>query len=167
MLFRSFIDVSSEPGRGTTFKIYLPRHGDAEGASQTHPASDKAPRGKETILLTEDEPAVLALTAKQLDALGYTVLEARTPDAALRISEQYPGEVDLLITDVIMPDMNGRDLSRQLSSGRPRIKNLFMSGYTADVIAHHGVLEEGVHFIQKPFSATDLAVKVRKVLDSD
>jgi response regulator RpfG family c-di-GMP phosphodiesterase len=125
------------------------------------------PRSAEAILLTEDEQAVLKLTAKLLEAQGYTVLAAQTPGEAVQTAENHPGEMDLLITDVVMPEMNGRDPATRLSSSRPKLRSLFTSGYTPSVIAHHGVLEEGAHFIQKPFSATDLAVKVRKTLDAE
>ena len=108
---------------------------------------------------------MLKLAAKLLETQGYTVLAAGTPNDAVRIAREYSGEIHLLITDVVMPDMNGRDLACHLLSGRPGIKRLFMSGYTADVIAHHGALEDGVHFIQKPFFAAALAAKVREVLD--
>lgn len=95
------------------------------------------------------------------------MLTASLPGAALRLAEQHPGEIHLLITDVVMPEMNGRDLARDLLSRYPHLKPLFMSGYTANVIAHHGMLDEGVHFIQKPFSLQDLAAKVREALDSE
>ena len=160
-----FINVYSEPGRGTTFAVYLPRHGGVTGNLQMQGGPPPAPRGNETILLAEDEPSVLKLATKLLQELGYTVLAARTPGAALEIAQECPGEIHLLITDVIMPDMNGRELAARLSQSRPKIRQLFMSGYTANVIAHHGVLDEGVQFIQKPFSAADLAVKVRKALE--
>jgi len=100
-----------------------------------------------------------------LERQGYTVLAASTPGQALELSEQLSGQIDLLITDVIMPEMNGRDLARNLMIASPRLKSLFMSGYTSDVIAHHGMLDPGIHFISKPFSAKDLAAKVREVLD--
>lgn len=98
--------------------------------------------------------------------LGYTVLFASTPGEAIRVAQAHAGEIHLLVTDVIMPEMNGRDLAKHLSSARPGLKHLFMSGYTANVIAHHGVLDAEVQFIQKPFSTEDLAIKVRKTLDN-
>jgi len=161
-----FINVYSEPGRGSTFAIYLPRHAEAAVESTAQDRAVPPPRGNETILLTEDEASVLKLTQKLLEAQGYTVLAAHTPAGAVRIAEEYPGEIHLLMTDVVMPEMNGRDLAVRLTALRPKVRHLFMSGYTANVIAHHGVLEEGVHFIQKPFSANDLAAKVRRVLDA-
>jgi two-component system, cell cycle sensor histidine kinase and response regulator CckA len=158
-----FINVYSEPGRGTTFRIYFPQYSGKVGAID----SDKVQalqQGVETILLVEDESAILRLGKRMLERLGYRVLAAGTPGEALRLAEQNPGVIDLLMTDVVMPEMNGRDLARRLLSLYPDIKRLFMSGYTADVIAHHGVLDEGVYFIQKPFSKAELSAKVREAL---
>ena len=161
-----FVHVCSEPGRGTTFKIYLPRH--AVNAAETDEREPQGEvRGSETILLVEDEPAILNLTRLVLERLGYTVLAARTPSEAIRLARECPGRIGLLITDVVMPEMNGRDLAKDLLSIRPNIQRLFMSGYTADVIAHQGVLDPGVHFIQKPFSPRALGAKVREVLGND
>ncbi|WP_167320893.1 PAS domain S-box protein [Desulfosudis oleivorans] len=159
-----FINVYSEPGQGTTFRIYLPRHGGAlSTAHQPGPAT--APRGTgETILVVEDEAAILKLTQRVLSGLGYTVLTAETPAQALKLAMEHSDRIDLLITDVIMPEMNGRDLADRLNALQPDLKILYMSGYTADVIAHRGILEPGVHFIQKPFSNQDLAKKVKAVL---
>ena len=163
-----FVSVYSEPGEGTSFKIYLPRHQNAESAQilSDHAAVREA-RGSETILLVEDEPAILKMTQRILEGLGYTVLAANTPGDAERLARGHGGEIQLLIIDVIMPGMNGRDLAERLKSLYPGIKSLFMSGYTADVIAHHGVLDEGVKFIQKPFARQVLARKVRDVLDEE
>ncbi|MBU8913407.1 MAG: response regulator, partial [Spirochaetales bacterium] len=122
-------------------------------------------RGHETILLVEDEPAILKLTATMLERQGYVVLAASTPGKAIRLAGEHPGTIHLLMTDVVMPEMNGRDLAKNLLSLYPGMKRLFMSGYTADIIAHQGVIDEGVNFIQKPFSAQDLAAKVRNGLD--
>ncbi len=162
-----FIEVQSEVGKGTTFSIYLPRHADPAG----HTAVDAVPcpnmGGQETILLVEDEPAFLKLTGTMLQRQGYSVLTADTPGEALRMARERQGEISLLITDVVMPEMNGRDLAKNLLSLYPGMKRLFMSGYTADVIAHQGVLAEGIHFIQKPFSASKLVAKVREILDSE
>ena len=162
-----FINIYSEPGQGTTFSIYLPRDESGRG-SQSLPGSVAAPalRGQETILLVEDEAAILNIATMMLEKQGYTVLKADTPGEAVRLAREYTGEIQMLMTDVIMPEMNGRDLAKNLLSLYPRMKRLFMSGYTADVIASHGILEEGVHFIQKPFSLTNMAAKVRDVLDS-
>jgi len=160
-----FINVYSEPGRNHLFKIYLPRH-DVDITSQPL-AREKTPPapGSETILLVEDEPMLITMTQLILERLGYTVLPAGGPGEAIRLAKEYSGKIHLLITDVVMPDMNGRDLAEFLSTLFPELRCLFMSGYTANVIAHHGVLEEGVHFMQKPFSGNDLAINVRKILD--
>ncbi len=159
-----FITVESELGRGTSLRIHLPRATRAmSGASAGESASQV---GHETILLVEDEPAILQVGRRMLERLGYTVIPAASPSEALRLAQQHAGELHLLMTDVVMPDMNGRDLAKLLLSLYPGLKRLFMSGYTADVIAHHGVLDQGVHFIQKPFSMKDLGERVRKALEA-
>ncbi len=159
-----FINVYSEPGQGTTFKIYLPRHsGAAEVVEEQHPVDIPAGHG-ETVLVVEDENAVLKLAGKILTSLGYTVLAALNPKAALKTAAEYGGNIDLLMTDVVMPEMNGRDLAGKLRSLYPDIRVLFMSGYTANVIARQGILEDGVNFIQKPFNKKDLAGKIREAL---
>jgi len=164
---RGFLNVYSEPGHGTTFNIFLLRH--ADKAEQIKKETTVAPfgRGHETILLVEDEPAILKIAQRTLGSLGYTVLAAATPGEAIQLAEEHAGKIHLLMTDVVMPEMNGRDLAKRLLAFDPTIKRLFMSGYTADVIAHQGVLEEGINFIQKPFSLQDLAGKVRASLDED
>ncbi|MCP4576911.1 MAG: PAS domain S-box protein [Deltaproteobacteria bacterium] len=162
-----FINVYSEPGRGTTFKIYLPRHEGEPGRMQEKSPAAPAARGHETILLVEDEPAILAMVKMMLERLGYTVLAAGAPGETIRLAGEYAGEIHLLMTDVVMPEMNGLDLAENLFSLYPKLNCLFMSGYTADVIARHGVLDEGVNFIQKPFSMKDLAFKVREALDGE
>jgi two-component system, cell cycle sensor histidine kinase and response regulator CckA len=159
-----FINVYSEPGQGTTFKIYLPRLTEASDAPVESPPSKRVDSGTETILLVEDEPMILQMATLMLQRLGYKVLPAASPGEAIRLAEDHAGTIHLLMTDVIMPEMNGRDLAGKLLSLCPGMKRLFMSGYTANVIAHHGVLDEGVHFIQKPFSRNELAGKVREVL---
>jgi len=160
-----FINVYSEPGNGTVFRIYLPRHvGKAEAIRLETKAGIPSSHG-ETVLLVEDEPAIMRLCQLMLERLGYHVLTSGKPRKALRLAEDHPGDVHLLITDVVMPEMNGRELADQLCGLFPDIKILFMSGYTADVIAHQGVLKKGVNFIQKPFSIQDLSVKVRAALD--
>jgi two-component system, cell cycle sensor histidine kinase and response regulator CckA len=158
-----FISVHSEPGQGTTFKIHLPRHRPGSGLPTPAVAASAAP-GTETILLVEDEPAIRRVTEKLLRRMGYTVVTASAPGEAIRLAREHAGRIDLLLTDVVMPEMNGRDLAKNVLSLHHGIKSVFMSGYTADVIAHHGVLEEGVHFLQKPFSAAALAAKLREVL---
>ena len=160
------INVYSEPGQGTIFRIYLPRQEGKQGEARTEGAARQTPRGNETILLAEDETAILKMTAVILERQGYTVLAASTPGEAIRLAREHAGEIHLLITDVVMPEMNGRELAKSLLALNPNIKSLFTSGYTANVIAHHGVLDEGVNFIQKPASLRDLMVKVREVLDS-
>ena len=161
-----YIDVHSETGVGTTFTIYLPRYEGRATQSLKNGANESATKGNETILVVEDEPAILNMAKVMLTQLGYNVLVANTPGEAIQCSHEYVGEIDLLMTDVVMPEMNGRELAKNLLSIYPNIKRLFMSGYTADVIAHHGVLDEGVHFIQKPFNMNVLAGKLREVLDS-
>lgn len=159
------INVYSEPGKGTTFKIYLPRYsGEAEVIKKE--CSEEIPVGDgETILLVEDEPGIMKMGQIILENLGYRVLAANTPDEALRLAKENSDVIQLLITDVIMPKMNGRNLAEQLHNFFPNLKTLFMSGYTSDVIAHHGVLDQGVNFIQKPFSKKNIAFKVKKVLE--
>ena len=162
-----FINVYSEPDQGTTFKMYLPRFAvQGDGAIQPETVQPMA-CGQETILLVEDEPMILEMVSLMLQSQGYTVLAATTPGEALRTAREYAGDLHLLMTDVIMPEMNGRELARNLRTLYPGLKRLFMSGYTANVIAHHGVLDAGVHFIQKPFSKKDLAAKVRCVLEDE
>lgn len=161
-----FISVNSEIGKGSVFNIYLPPHrgkaGETKEASETETPHSRG----ETVLLVEDELALLNMGRLMLEKIGYRVLAADRPGNALRLAETYPGKIDILITDVVMPEMNGRDLAERLRPTRPEMKRLFMSGYTAKAIANRGVLEaEGV-FIQKPFSQKDLAVKVREALDS-
>lgn len=121
--------------------------------------------GNERILLVEDDPAIRSIVKIMLETLGYMVMDAGSPRDAILVAEQHAGEFDLLLTDVIMPEVNGRDLANLLQPLCPDLKCLFMSGYTANVIAHHGVLDDGVLFIQKPFSLKDLDGKVRAALD--
>ena len=160
-----FINVYSEPEKGTSFKIYLPRQTETILPNPKTGFKDKPPTGTETILLVEDEEAILKMTRIMLERLGYTVLAAQMPGEAIRIVEESNSRViHLLMTDVVMPEMNGLDLSEKIRSHQPGLKCLFMSGYTANVIAHHGVLDKGVQFINKPFSMQDLAFKLREVL---
>jgi len=162
-----FIHVDSARGKGTTFTIYLPRHVGHAGHAQPESASAPAKLGNATILVVEDEISLLNLATTVLERLGHTVLAAATPTEAMRLAEAHKGQLQLLITDVVMPEMNGRDLAKRLLSICPGLKNLFMSGYTDDLITHHGALDEGVEFIQKPFSARDLADKVHEVLSGE
>jgi two-component system cell cycle sensor histidine kinase/response regulator CckA len=159
------IDVVSQPGVGTTFTIYLPRHAGLVDQSRGGDEAASAMRGHETILLVEDEPSILKVTRRMLERQGYTVLAASTAGEAEDLAMVQAGGVHLLITDVVMPDMDGRMLAQKLLSACPKLKCLFMSGYTADVIARHGVLDTGVHFIQKPFTSDALAAKVRETMD--
>ncbi len=160
-----FINVYSEPGRGTSFKIYLPRHANGPEAGAEAEQSKAPPRGTETVLLVEDEKMILKLGTSILGFLGYQVLAAPTPGEALALAARHQGPIHLLITDVVMPEMSGKELSEKLAVLRPETRVLFTSGYTANTIAHHGVLEEGVQFLQKPFSISGLATKVREILD--
>jgi PAS domain S-box-containing protein len=159
-----YISVDSEPGKGAAFKIYLPRFG---GYASKPAAEGMVPMHKgcgELVLLVEDEAAILKVGQAMLEMLGYAVVAAGTPAEALRQADAHAEKIRLLITDVIMPGMNGLDLARKIHETNPGLKCLFTSGYTADVIAHHGVLDEGVQFIQKPFSLKALASKVHQAL---
>jgi PAS domain S-box-containing protein len=160
------IEVSSEPGGGATFIVYLPRYsGTAVRPAGEEQVSHRKHRG-ETILLVEDDPTILDMEKKMLEGFGYTVLAADRPHQALQLAEKFGARIDLLITDVIMPEMNGWDLAEQLAARHPQMAQLFMSGYTADIIARHGVLTPGVHFIQKPFMVRELSEKIRELLDA-
>ena len=163
---QGFINVYSEPGQGSTFKIYLPRHAGKSGDMAKESPATPAVGGHETILLAEDEVAILDMVKQILEDFGYRVLAAPTPGEAIRMAEKHSGEIHLLITDVVMPEMNGQELAHNLSALHPKLKSLYMSGYSGNVIAHHGALDEGVNFIQKPFSMQAFAAKVREVLDS-
>lgn len=159
-----FINIYSEPGQGTTLRIYLPRH-DGQPTATQRDISDEIPLGhKEVVLVVEDNASILRLAEKMLKGLRYQPLCAGTPDEALRLADQYAGQIHLLLTDVIMPEMNGRDLAQRLQAKRPQMKCIYMSGYTVDVIAHQGVLDKGMHFIQKPFSRKDMAIKIDDLL---
>jgi len=160
-----YVAVTSEPGRGTSFRIFLPKF--TEEAAGTAPAAGPATpsRGQgETVLLMEDEPGIINIVKSMLTRLGYNVLVASSPKDALDTFGAQKGTVRLVITDVVMPGMNGRELVSRIKAVEPAIKCLFMSGYTADIIAQHGVIEEGLHFIQKPFSIQDLAREVEAAL---
>ena len=162
------IDVSSAPGAGTTFRVYLPRAAGkiAESIAAPVAGSEHTPRGRgECVLLVEDEPSLLALDRTMLEELGYRVLAAETPSEALRLAGGAGEAIDLLLTDVILPEMSGRELAHRLAEARPGLRCVYMSGYTADVLAPNGHLEPGVRFLAKPFTMGDLAVKVRAALD--
>jgi two-component system cell cycle sensor histidine kinase/response regulator CckA len=157
--------VYSEPGRGTTFKIYLPRLAGAVDPSAARPELPEPRQGYETILLVEDEFAVRQLTRDVLRAYGYIVLEAQHGREAVLISELHSGPIHLLLTDVVMPEMSGRELATRLTPLRPPMPVIYMSGYTDTDVVHHGVLDPDTAFLQKPFTPDALARKVRQVLD--
>jgi CheY-like chemotaxis protein len=161
-----YIWVDSEPGHGTVFAIFLPRtSGTPEPA--VSPQSSAAPaRGTETILLVEDEESVRTLSHRALSRLGYQVLAAPSGADALRVAERHGGPIHLVLTDVVMPGIGGRELVRQLGAIRPGTKVLYISGYSDEAIARHGVLDPGTAFLQKPFTPDGLANKVRAVLDA-
>ncbi len=159
-----FIDVVSRVGGGTTFHLYFPRHKD--GSAKRMESTDTVDlRGFETVLLVEDEKALLKLTKKTLSGRGYNVLAAGVPSEAIALSESFMEKIDILITDVVMPEMNGKQLKERLQKNRPSLLTLFTSGYTSDVVADRGVLEEGMNFLQKPYTTDNLLRKVREVLN--
>jgi len=160
-----FIEVSSEPDLGTTFHIYLPRN-QATAVATTKATTKPLRQGNETVLLVEDDPMLLTLVNTMLEECGYTVLSAATTELAISLAKEKEGPIHLLLSDLVMPDMNGKDLRDILQLIRPEIKVIFMSGYTADIIAKQGVLEEGIHFLQKPISFDALTAKLREVLDA-
>ena len=162
---KGFVDVTSEVGVGTVFRIYWPRHGSHEERTEPQQPAERNKRGHETILLVEDERAILKLGQAMLEQMGYRVLAAATPVEAIAMARAHQGVIHLLMTDVIMPEMNGRDLARRLLALYPDIVCLFTSGYTADVIASHGMLDAGVAFLPKPYTREALAHTVRAVLD--
>lgn len=157
--------VYSEPGQGTTFKIYLPRVDARPEAAPAPSDADGAHNGREVVLLVEDEDAVRSLARRILEKRGYTVLTARTGPEALRIAERHDGPIHLILTDVVMPEMSGRELAERIAPTRPDARTLFMSGYTEDDVLRRGVLNEGAAFLEKPFTPSALAQKVREVLD--
>jgi two-component system, cell cycle sensor histidine kinase and response regulator CckA len=160
-----YIWVYSEPGQGTTFKVYLPLVEEPAEDAFIKPAQVAAYQGRETVLLVEDEDGVRSLVREVLKRHGYKVLETRHGGEALVASEKHKGKIDLLLTDVVLAQMNGREIARRLCPQRPDMKVLFVSGYTEEAIHHHGVLDPGTAFLQKPFTPTVLARKVREVLD--
>ena len=160
------IELEAKPGSGTAVRLYLPASrntGDLARRAQSEPATA---RGSETVLVVEDEPAVRRLAVEALRTHGYRVLEAAGAHEATALSESYGEPIDLMLTDVVMPTVNGRELAERLTRERPDLKVVFMSGYTDDAIVRHGVLEEGVSFIGKPFTPSDLARKIRETLDA-
>ena len=157
--------VYSELGKGTIFKIYLPRVDEIVDEAANEGASKAAGRGEETILLVEDEEVVRNLACEILQTYGYSVLTAANGSEGLRIGREFEGPIELVITDVIMPLMSGREMAEKLREMRPNLGVIFMSGFTDDAIVHHGVLDESMFFIQKPFSPDALAAMARQVLD--
>ncbi|MDW8107848.1 MAG: ATP-binding protein [Armatimonadota bacterium] len=160
--------VYSEQGKGSTFKIYLPRASEATVVQRAVAAeAGPLPRGQETILLVEDQRDVLQVAAEALRQHGYTVLTASTPAEALQIANEHQGQIHLLITDVVMPVMSGRELAEYLVRLHPKMRVLYVSGYTENIISHHGVVEPGIHFLSKPYTPSRLVRKVREVLESE
>lgn len=159
-----YIYTYSELGKGTTFTIFFPRYIEETIPTVNSIEKKPVPGGNETILLVEDESSILKLANRMLTQIGYNILIASSPGEAIQLANAYDYQINLLITDVIMPNMNGYDLSQQLINIFPKMKVLYMSGYTSDIIAERGVLEEGMHFLQKPFSLGDIAIKVREAL---
>ncbi len=166
---RGFVNVYSEPGVGTIFRIYIPREPEAEmEAEEASSTGEDVPRGRgETILLVEDDSVLLEMIRLMLTELGYIVLDAVRPRDGLALVRNHEGPVHVLMTDVVMPEMNGKQLSAMVRKMRPEVKVLYMSGYTADMISHQGVLDPGTAFIQKPFIFRDLALMLRRVLDAN
>jgi CheY-like chemotaxis protein len=159
------VTVYSEPGLGATFNVYLPRT-DAPVAVKLPPARPGNVQGTEQVLLVEDNEQVRKLLLQALGSLGYSLLEASTPLAALALSKEFEGHIDLLVTDVVMPEMNGRQLADELLGQRPDLRVLYTSGYTDDAMVGRGVLTPGMAFLQKPFAIEQLARKTREVLDA-
>jgi CheY-like chemotaxis protein len=157
--------VYSEPGHGTTFKVYLPRVAEALTAAAPASTAPVPPRGSETVLLVEDDEEVRALARETLEAGGYTVIPAAGPSEALRLAADGSRPIDLLLTDVVLPQLSGRGLADRLSADHRELRLLYMSGYTDEAIVRHGVLAEGVAFLQKPFTPYALLAKIREVLD--
>jgi len=160
-----FIDVQSSPGKGTSFRIFLPKlNYDADEVKTS--VKTKMLRGNnEVVLIVEDQEEILEMTINLLENIGYKVLSSSSPNQAIEITSDYTGTIDLLITDVIMPEMNGKELSEKIQRRFPKIRTLFMSGYTDDILAPHGIMVDGMHFIHKPFLMKDFANKIREIID--
>jgi two-component system cell cycle sensor histidine kinase/response regulator CckA len=164
---KGFINVISEPEQGTTFIIYLPRHVPVEQKVQPEEAVQTVMPRRETILLVEDEPIVLEMVAKLLELMGYIVFATSNAHEAISLAQENAGNIDLLLTDVVMPEMNGDVLAQELLASDPALKCLFMSGYTADVIVHRELVGEDINFIQKPFAINNLKVKLQEILKNN
>lgn len=158
------IRVTSEPGNGSLITILLPSCPDTNACQEAVPAG-VLHAGAESVLLVEDYPVFLPIAGKALRHLGYKVVSASTPDHAIRQFHEQPDGIDILITDVVMPDMNGHEMSRILTALKPDLKTLYMSGYTAEMLSARGILSGKEAFLQKPFSLADMARKVRGLLD--
>jgi DNA-binding response OmpR family regulator len=158
--------VYSEPNQGSTFKIYLPRVDQPIEEAGTEKHASNISRGTETILLVEDDPQLRELSSSVLRHCGYNVLAAATPEEGIKICESNNPEIRLLVTDVVMPRINGRQLAERIQRMCPRIRVLYISGYTDNAIVHYGVLDSGLWFLAKPFTLSALVAKVREVLDS-
>jgi CheY-like chemotaxis protein len=156
--------VYSELGKGTTFKLYFPKVTDPLSASSAAMVEPTL-RGNETILVVEDEPSVLGITVKMLDQLGYVTLSAASGAEALEMSKSHSGAISLLLTDVVMPNMNGRQLADKLLASKPDMKVLYLSGYTENTVIHHGIVDSSVAFLPKPFTRDALAKTIRNVLE--
>lgn len=161
-----FIDVSSELGERIIFTIYLPRYVGVKRKAQSENLVQPDPASQGTILLVEDEPIVLELVSRLLDIKGYTAFATDSAQDPICLASEHAGKIDLLLTDVLMPEMNGDELAKKLLADDPSLKCLFMSGYTADIITHSGMLDEDINFIQKPFAVDDLVAKVREALEA-
>jgi two-component system, cell cycle sensor histidine kinase and response regulator CckA len=161
-----WIDVKSEPGRGSTFRIHLPLIDGGSEADEAKPAATDVSHGDETVLVVEDQEAVRGLARRILEEHGYQVLEAASGAEAHAVASRHAGEIDLLLTDVVMPGMDGYLLSEEMRDLRPNLRTILMSGYGADLIAHRDALASGLAYIQKPFRPEELATKVREILDS-
>jgi CheY-like chemotaxis protein len=158
--------VYSEPGRGTTFQAYFPRVDEPADSSEVENSSGAIARGTETILLVEDSDSLREVTREFLEMEGYQVMEACNGKDALDVARTHGGPIHLVLTDVLMPGMSGRDLAREVLQIHAETRILFMSGYTADAIVHHGVLDEGISLLEKPFTRSILTQKVRQTLNS-
>jgi len=162
-----YISVESEQGKGSTFKMYFPVAEKDIAAEAPHPPALPHADGNETILIVEDEAALLSLVEASLRKRGFKVLVATTGEDAEAIARRHDGPIHLLLTDVVMPQTSGRDLAARICEVRPQTRVLWMSGYSDDTIAHHGMLEPGLHFMQKPFTPASLVEKIREILDKN
>ena len=165
---RGFVDVASVPGEGSSFRVYFPRYDENEAVAGVHsqPALGKSGSGR-TVLLVEDEAVMLSLARTMLERLGCHVLAAATPAEALRLAARHAGAIDVLMTDVIMPEMNGKRLAESILQSCPGIRHLFMSGYDEDVITRNGLLVDGMHFLRKPFNRMTLSAKLQEIFPED